>query len=343
MTKIDVIHIGVTTTGWYPIDRLAALAADLMGGEARSILAHQPSALEKLTSLMRRPKGNDDKGLLVIARGPHDLHASLLPPELMRHYGFMIAWVIDGFRHEDIPAGWRMGPYDLLAVTRPNDEEIYRRISGKPVIVLNWGTDALGLGSAATDRTVDVLRLGRQPPAWDDDDRSARVCADHGLSFSGRPPIFDNPLENHAALMRCIGQVRYVIAHSNLAAPAHYTHPTQDYITARWTDALAAGAVVAGIPPDQDRSVDLLWPEALLTFDTIDLTANVQRLVQARANWTDRIPLLNHRMALARLDWRWRLKALVDQLGIDAPKLTGEMSRIAARLEALDAQLGATV
>jgi hypothetical protein len=72
-------------------------------------------------------------------------------------------------------------------------------------------------------------------------------------------------------------RARFVVAFSNLAAPAKYTHPTKAYFTGRWTDALANGAVVAGIHPVEDAGVgDLLWDGALLSFDRIDLAENIE-------------------------------------------------------------------
>lgn len=341
MTSVDVIHLGTPSTGWSPNGRLALLAADLLGGRAYSLVPPRGGMLQKLSAPMYRAKGPSDRGVLVIARTPYELCADALPKGVLRQYGFAVIWVIDAFRHEDIPPRWRIGPYDAIAVCRPNDEAIYRKTTGKPVLVLPWGTDALGLGSTATERSVDVQRLGRQPPAWEDDTVSAEACAAHGLRFAGRPPMLDDPLETHAALMRGMSAVKYVIAFSNLVAPAPYTHPTQDYVTARWTDALAAGAVVAGIPPRQDASVAAFWPEALLEFDQIDLTANVAMLAKACAGWTDTIALRNHREALERLDWRWRLKALTTHLGLTAPRLDVAIEVLQNRVAALDDRLRA--
>jgi hypothetical protein len=83
----------------------------------------------------------------------------------------------------------------------------------------------------------------------------------------------------------------------------------------------------------------MLWPEALLHFDRIDLSENIAALAQARRRWTDRTPLYTHRMALERLDWRWRFQTLTDHLGLHPARLQSDLEDIAKRITALDTQL----
>jgi hypothetical protein len=119
------------------------------------------------------------------------------------------------------------------------------------------------------------------------------------------------------------------VSFSNLAAPAPYTHPSKAYFTGRWTDAIASGAVVAGIPPLEDAGVaGLLWEGALLEFDRIDLEENLARLAEAVARWTPDVARRNRRNALARLDWRWGLKRLADRLEMRFPALESDLERL---------------
>jgi hypothetical protein len=132
----------------------------------------------------------------------------------------------------------------------------------------------------------------------------------------------DDPAEIQRAIMTAMAGARFVIANSNLAAPAPYTHRTEEYITARWTAALACGAIVAGVQPSGDASMArLLWPGAVLDFDRIDLNQDVAALAEARAVWAPKDAVHNHPKALARLDWRWRLAELLARLGLDIPSL----------------------
>ena len=318
--------------------------ARLLGGE---LMRHARPRNGRIGRLLRtldpldRLDRRADTALLVIARTPRDATADALPRALVRCYRTIAVWIVDAFVHERIPPVWRFGPYDVIAVTRPNDVDIYRRRFGDRIIQFPWGTDALGLGTGTPDRAVDVLRVGRQPPAWDDDAASAEACAERNLVFMGRPPSLDDPLDSHAALLRCMAGARFLVAHSNLAAPAPYTHPTQAYVTARWTDALAAGCVVAGVPPWEDASTNTLWPEALLPFEEIDLASNVALLAEAKACWSSLIPLRNHREALARLDWRWRIRDLARRLGVVSEPLEAELRLLRKRIADLDRELAA--
>lgn len=339
MKSIDVVTIGAPHPGWGPVDRLALVAADLLNGRVFAVSEERPNIFWRLSALTNRTIGPEDRGILVLARSPHHLKSHILAGSFLRNYGFAAIWVIDAFRHEDIPPRWTMGPFDLVAVCRPNDEEIYAKNTGKPVVVLPWGTDAFELGSANAARDVDVMRLGRQPEEWDDDATTARQCAANQLRFAGRPPQLENPLKNHESLMASMCDAKFVVAFSNLAAPAPYTHPTEEYVTARWTDALAAGSTVAGIAPHKDATLSSFWPGSLLEFDHIDLKHNISALREAKAIWTADKAVRNHREAIARLDWRWRIKTLADLMELWSPKLDATLDRLKQKLHVLDIQI----
>jgi hypothetical protein len=149
----------------------------------------------------------------------------------------------------------------------------------------------------------------------------------------------NSPEEQQRGLMRDhYGRAKFTLAHSNLAAPDSYTHPTKDYITARWTDALASGSTVAGVPPLSDS--DLIdWPGALLPFDRIDLQHNLDAIVAAVSDWTPCWPRRNHLHALKRLDWRWRFDRLAKHLGITPTPLRSEINRLEAKISVVEHEL----
>lgn len=337
MTSIDVLHVGVPQLGWGPVDRLALLAADMFDGNVLDNAPRSGRHFSKLLSLIENPTIGKKRGLLVIAQDPTHLRSDALPLGLIRQYGFAVAWVIDSFRHADIPPKWRTAPFDFIGVTRPNDVELYERKTGIPVLLLPWGSDVLALGSGQGERAIDLLRVGRQPDEWENDEHSAQLCARHGISFAGRTPAVSTPLVSHVGLMAQMARARFVMAHCNLAAPAPYTHPTQAYLTARWTDALAAGCVVAGMPPYLDQSMQALWPEALLEFDKISAGVNAAQVAEACREWTADIAVHNHRQALIRLDWRWRLQTIAQHLALRPPALEAAIAKISTRVAALGA------
>jgi hypothetical protein len=316
---VDIAFFHDDSPGWAPITYLGELSGRLLGGKIFH-LPNNPTRWRKLLDLRKRQTSACEDHLIAILRNPHDIDQLRALIQFRSGYRSVAVWIIDSFHHAWTPREVSLRDIDVVAVMRPNDEAVFARVAPRRTIVLGWGSDVLNLGCGESSRTLDVLRLGRQPEKWDDDSRSKIACQEAGLSFAGRPPSLPNPLDNQRAVMRALSNTRYVIAHSNLAAPASYTHRTEEYITARWTDALACGAIVAGVQPRGDKSMErLLWSGAVLDFDRIDLKHNIAALTEARAAWRPENAERNHKYALARLDWRWRLKELVERIGLDCP------------------------
>ncbi|MEM9580713.1 MAG: hypothetical protein AAF891_08495 [Pseudomonadota bacterium] len=324
---LTLYYHGREISGWAPVSHMVQVAARLMGAHVVST-GNAVASRPKLAAEWLRPAPRGPApGALYVARSPAEARAFLCLPDFRRPRRFRALWIIDSFRTEELPSARLLRCFDLVAYCQSYDADIYHARAGDRALLLPWGTDALGLGSAAAERRYDVLRLGRQPDAWDDDAKTAAACGARGLRFHGRPP-YPGFAKMHQALMQeWYAQTKFVVAHSNLAAPARYTHANKEYITARWTDALAAGAVVAGMQPHSDLGL-LDWPEATLDFDTIDLEANLDQLAQAAARWSPQVALRNHLGALERLDWRWRLKTLCDRLQITAPALENELATL---------------
>jgi hypothetical protein len=120
------------------------------------------------------------------------------------------------------------------------------------------------------------------------------------------------------------------LAFSNAVSPAPYTHPTREYLTGRWTDALACGAVVAGIAPACAATAELLWPGATLELDTVDRAQGIRRIAAAVSGWAPQTASDNHRKALERLDWRWRFQELAASLSIESERLDAEIHALRA-------------
>ena len=220
---------------------------------------------------------------------------------------------------------------DHFFVSQPEDVGPWRTATGTPTGLLSIGTDVFGLGSSQGDRRVDILRVGRQPPEWDDDEDNARACAAVGLRYQGRPPLAENASVNQSLLMQAYANSRYAISFSNRMDRQSYTHRTREYVTFRWLDALAAGAVVAGVAPRCDMAAQYFWPGALLELGGIERASGLASIAEARRSWTPDVCMRNHREALLRLDWRWRFKVIADHFGLSTPKLDRELDEIRRR------------
>jgi hypothetical protein len=253
----------------------------------------------------------------------------LLVQDWRKNYGRVVAWVFDSFWTNWIPPWVRASRlFDHVFVTEREDLNTWRKMLRAPVDWLPWGADVLNLGSSNPVRQVDLVRFGRQPMEWNDDLVNAHACQSFGLSFLGRPPSFSDATDNERGLMGVLRETKFALAFSNRANPTIQTHPEREYITGRWTDALASGATVAGIPPRSDSVQSLLWPEAILDLGTIDQSEGLKVIASAAREWTPERAQVNYLRSLEVFDWRWRFKTLAEALGAQSSKLDSELARL---------------
>lgn len=316
--------------GWHPVTYMVHLLAELLAAELVTVpIARPVNVARRLAAAGPRRRGREV--CLIVAAAPRHLNVLLQPAYWLRGYGHVAGWVIDSFWVEQIPfVARRRDHFDQLFVTDTEVVEIWSAATGLPVSWLPWGADVLRLGSANPDREIDLLRFGRQPPGWENDAEIQRMCEEAGIRFQGRPPIHEDAHLNQRELMNRIARAKFTLAFSNAVNPASYTHPTREYLTGRWTDSLAAGAVVAGVTPACGAAEALLWPGATVDLETVDPAAGIARIAEDVARWTPRTAYSNHREALRRLDWRWRFEQLAGSLGVRSDQLEAELDAIRA-------------
>lgn len=337
--RIRIFYHRNAEPGWVPVSHLADLACRLLQAEPGDLSGAAPGWPSRLRATLLAPPAGGGGGDIFLLRSPAELGEVFAHPAFRERRAWRALWIIDSFWTEMLlrPARHMLSRFDLVACTRAGDLPEYRALCGERAVFLGWGADVLDLGGCAAERPWDVLRIGRQPAEWDDDARTAAACAARGLSFHGRPPFPAQPENQQQDLMRnWYGRAKFVIAHSNLAAPAGYTHPAKEYLTARWTDAVACGATVAGCQPHSDLGL-LDWPGAVLETGPIGLEDNLDRIAAAVAAWTPERARRNHAGALKRLDWRWRIAELAQRLECGGPVLAAEMARLQAALAAAGA------
>lgn len=328
---VVLVHNG--GRGWDTVTLMAGLFARL--AEARLVTTtwtSEPRVWTKLGALLPRRRLADVDVLLVCCQPGH-LQWALGDGRHRPRVGRLSAYVIDSFWTDRIPQVARRGTFDQLFVTDGELVDHWQGRTGTPTSFLPFGTDALDMGRVSTSRRTDVLRVGRQPPAWNDEAALARAFQASGLAFRGRVPHHEDPKDNQGALMDAMSDARFTLSFSNTLSPAPYTHPTRQYLTGRWLDALASGAVVAGAVPDCRASDELLWPEASLEVSPTDLSAGVRVLAQAVEQWSPDVARLNHLRSLERLDWRHRFASLADTLGWRSATLSAELARLGTRVD----------
>ena len=326
--SIHVVYLSPAGEGHLCIFHMARLAAELLNGELVVVQPKGPTLADKLGGILL-PRKRSHTSCLLICTSPADLSSILLVQNWRKNYGRIVAWVFDSFWTIWIPPWVRASRiFDHVFVTEREDLNTWRRMLRAPVDWLPWGSDVLNLGSSNPVRRFDLMRFGRQPKDWDDDLVNARACQSLGLNFHGRPPSFGDATDNERGLMGMVSETKFALAFSNRVSPEGHTHPEREYITGRWTDALASGATVAGIPPRSESVQSLLWPEALLDMGTVDQTEGLKVIASAVREWNPERAQLNYIRSLETLDWRWRFKTLAGALDIQSSELDAELGRL---------------
>lgn len=326
--------------GWNSINHMIPLAVEAF--DATIVDARQlgrPSSLACSLAALgpRRRSGNGKEPCLLIAASPTDLLQIFNIPNWRTRFSHIFAWVFDSFWIDWIPKAIRAAkPFDHIFISSGEDLDAWADVMGERPTWLPWGSDALHVGSGEGSRDRDLTRLGRQPAEWDDDEATGRDASAAGLRFQPRPPALpDSPREDHRRLMKVLGRSRYVLAFSNLSHHSAYTHSTRAYLTGRWVDSLAAGAVVAGISPRGACIDTLLWPGATLELGGTERSRGLAVIAEACATWTPRVAERNHAMALRRLDWHWRFQTVAKAVGITFPPLERKLEELRDRLVSL--------
>jgi hypothetical protein len=339
--SIHVVYPDPGGEGYLCIFHMARLAAKLLNGELVVVQPGNPALADKLSGIFL-PRKRSRVSCLLICPSPVDLSRILLVQNWRKTYGRIVAWVFDSFWTEWIPPWVRASRiFDHVFVTEREDLNHWRQTLRAPVDWLPWGADVLNLGSANPVRQLDLVRFGRQPKEWNDDQINAQACQSLGLTFHGRPPSFSDATENERGLMGMLSNTKFALAFSNRANPTIQTHPEREYITGRWTDALASGATVAGIPPRSESVQSLLWPEGLLDIGTVDQTKGLKVIASAALEWTPERAQLNYRRSLETFDWRWRFKMLAEALDTQSSNLDAELARLKSIIRS--AQLTSTI
>lgn len=335
--RTRVVYTDPGGRGWATVELLARLTAHLLDAELVT-LATRPRIDRVRRATGSLPRRRSRSTCIVIAPQPAHLGSLLGADYLLRGYDRVVGWVIDSFLDDRIPRmAQHRGHYDQLFITDVELVDTWAERTGADTRWLPFGSNVLDQPVLPRERPVDLLRVGRQPEAWDDNEVTARAAARHGLSFSAGPPLDPDPQRNQAALLGAMRGAKLTLSFTNLVSPAVYTHPTRDYVTGRWTDALGSGAAVAGIAPRCEAGRRMLPEEGLVRLPDTALETGLAVIADAVAAWTPERADAIHLAALSTLDWRLRLVELAEAAGLSAPRLDDEMTRWEARVAALEA------
>jgi hypothetical protein len=334
-----VVYTDPGGRGWASVEVMARLLASILDADfVRLETRPRSDRARRATGILPRRRATGT--CYVIAPQPAHLGSVLGPAHFLKGYERVVGWVVDSWLTDRVPRMAGQGHFDHLYVTDAELVDLWREATGVPTTWLPFGTDALGQPDPHDVRPTDLLRVGRQPAFWDDHATIEALASHRGLTFASGPPIVADPITNQRALTGAMRESKYTLSFTNLVSPAEYTHPTHDYVTARWTDALAAGATVAGARPTSIAGQQVLWDEACFELSPTDPARALDELASAVAAWSpEHARRVRHR-ALTSLDWRLRFRELVASDGHVPARLDDELEALATKAAHVGEGLG---
>lgn len=329
MSDLIILYNDWKHPAWAPISHMARLGAALFDAPLLSPRTRTPGILQKLSYAVPRRRDPAKPNCLVIANHPGELHVLACHEGWRSAFNKVAAWIIDSFWIGFLPSSGIIKAYDHFFITHGNDVDKFEAATKVPTSALTWGADVLGLGGADAQKDIDLLRVGRQPASWNDDESNQKLFESAGVAYHGRPPTASDPAQHYRNVFDFYRRSKFVLTHTNLVDDSTHTHRTKEYVTARWTDALACGCVVIGVQPTTDYAMRAhFWPEATVNLSTPVRDEAVADVERAISRWSPDRAQRNYREALMRLDWRWRFREVAEALGISSEKLDRDLALI---------------
>lgn len=245
-------------------------------------------------------------------------------PNWRKEFAVVAAYVVDPWWPRARVPQSILRKLDCLFVP---DERIANRYRHKYLArtqAVPLATDVLGMGSASLIRPLDVVAYGRQAPSY------LRPIVSRYNSPSSSRFIYHDTLKerypcsletdfigNRRLIWNLLRKSRVSLAFRTGLGGTHQ----EEFIPIRYYEAAAAGAAIVGKHPDTaEMQEQFTWPDALIELpdepaDTVDfLDALLDDIPRLEA-----IHRRNHREALARHDWRYRIRDIFASLGLQLP------------------------
>jgi hypothetical protein len=315
--------------GWQPIKYMISLMGESLKGSIKlRSFDKVPLYKQAWYFAQKRPRYVDEPNAIVIVTSLAAIDSLISELLTVKHNRISI-WVMDSMWTTRISRLVTNKIFDHIFITTGNDVDEYVSKTKVPTSWLAMGSDVLGLGGAG-EKSIDVLRLGRQPNRWENDEKSKTFFEKNNLVFHGRPATTDDILEGYRELLRdYYSKAKYVLVHSNFADESTYTHPTKEYLTPRSLDGLASGCIIIGEQPVSDYTFKtLMWDEAFVNLDSSDVNINGESIIDCVKYWDEKVVYTNYLKALERFDWRWRFLELAQYFNIESGELLDDLDSI---------------
>jgi hypothetical protein len=225
--------------------------------------------------------------------------------------------------------------FDHVFVGVRDTTERTAQITGRPCSYLPMGVDTLRFhpSRAGSPRAIDVCGIGRRSKITHEAlvrlaqtkglfyfyDTVAQASIGRGILKQVTFQVTDHR-EHRLLLANLLKRTRYFIANRAHADQPSWTGGV-DEIAARFYEGAAAGAIMIGDPPQTDDFRDQFgWQDSVvrMPFDAPDV-GDLIRQLDADPERTTRIRRDNVTNALLRHDWVYRLRAVLETLGVPPP------------------------
>lgn len=319
---------------------IQAALTRLTGAELLVLPEHHrsPARWVRLLDVLRGRWRGGEVGVL-LAPAAADLQALRVVPNWRRRFAVLAAYVFDSWYTEWFTVESRL--FDVIFVSRIEDVDPVRARTGRPVHYVPFGTDVVAAGPhvAAGDRPTDLLVYGRQPPAYGYEVLK-RYPAPADLRVRLNVPFDPDPDRNQHNLFEAAGSAKFALGFCN---SVHYyagLPPKSPFITFRWVDNLAAGAIMVGrVPRPAGFEQVVGWGGAYVDLPD-DPGAGLEVVAECKRRYHPSTGLRTHYQSLVRNDWRLRLREMFRAMGVPVtPVLGRELARHAEYAAEVEARL----
>jgi len=319
------------------------LLADVLDAELVCPVVSGERKRLTLSGAPRLPGERTDRVLLVVALATPIAYFMNAIPDWRRDFGIVAAYVIDPWE------AWSVWPervpktLDCFFVPDVRIADRFRSVHGVNASAVALGADVLGYGSNALERPLEMAAYGRQNADYlrvfkerFNDPRSKRFLY-HDTFSSAQTSDFR---DNRRLIWKLLHKSRIALSFDVLATPE--SRPGDRYrsiIPVRYYEAAAAGTAIVGrhpVVPEMQEQFG--WPDATIELpDSPDEALKfVESLLQDESRM-NAIHLRNHAEALARHDWRYRIRDMLVHLGLPLPdRLRQKLDMLAGACAAAD-------
>lgn len=256
------------------------------------------------------------------------------------------AWLFDSYNQEITTM------IDHLFVPVPSLVNPLESRFGINVSYLPHGADVIDNGSNNTNRSIDVASYGRIPSEYHNQLFESLNTQSNSFYYrqvpEGSQKYPDQEFGSKRFDYQHVKLLSKVLANSKISLAFDFTyttkktvelknsqnHPSYRYpepvLTPRWFEGLAAGCAIVGKRPFAPEVDDLLdWEDATIDVPD-DLESGIELIMNLLKN-QERLHTIhqrNYQEMLKRHDYRWRIRTVLERLGLPIPqKLNNQLEQ----------------